>query len=263
MNAPEAALTEDAYLGGRLTLCQPARGLRAGADALFLAAAVPAKPGERVLEAGVGTGAASLALIARVGGIAVVGIEIEPAHAALAHENTRANRLAGTLEVVEGDIAAMTPAALAASGHAPPFDHAMANPPYFEPAAAQAPADPARCRARIAGSEGLDIWVARLADALAGDGTCTMIHRAETLGRVLAAMQRRLGAVTVLPLAPKLGAAASRVIVQARKGARAPLRLLPPLVLHRPDGRYTSAAERVLREARAIALDGAEEQPEP
>jgi len=256
MSAPEApGHTADAFLGGRLTLGQPARGVRAGSDAVFLAAAVPARPGERVLEAGLGTGAAALALLARVGGLAVVGVEIEPGQAALARQNAARNGLADRLAVVEGDIAAMTPATLGRLGTPTPFDHAMANPPYFEEEASRVSPDPARARARVAGAGALDLWVARLAEALAPGGTLTLIHRAEALGRVLAALEGRLGEVAVLPLAPRRGQPAARIIVRARKGSRAPMRLLAPIVLHRPDGRYTSAAERVLRHARALCLD--------
>ena len=48
MNPPVA----NGFLGGRLRLWQPARGYRSGADAVMLAAACPARPGERVLELG-------------------------------------------------------------------------------------------------------------------------------------------------------------------------------------------------------------------
>jgi tRNA1(Val) A37 N6-methylase TrmN6 len=44
------------------------------------------------------------------------------------------------------------------------------------------------------------------------------------------------------------------VIVSARKGSRAPLALLPGVVLHRDDGGYSPAAEAVLRDA--VALEG-------
>ena len=57
---------DDAFLGGRLVLRQPARGYRAGADAVMLAAACSARAGERVLELGCGAGAALFCLGARV-----------------------------------------------------------------------------------------------------------------------------------------------------------------------------------------------------
>ena len=66
---------EDAFLGGRLTIRQPVRGYRAGADPVFLAAAVAAKPGERVLELGCGVGTALLCLGARVAGLDLTGVE--------------------------------------------------------------------------------------------------------------------------------------------------------------------------------------------
>ena len=57
------------------------------------------------------------------------------------------------------------------------------------------------------------------------------------------------GSVLLLPLAPREGQAAKRVLIMARRGGRGPARLLPPFVLHGPDGAFTPAAEAILRDA--------------
>src|SRR5690242_9396567 len=90
----ELATTEDAFLDGRLTIAQPVSGSRAGLDAVFLAAACPARPGHTVLELGSGSGIVSLAVAARVDGVMVTGVEVQPALCALATENARRNGLA-------------------------------------------------------------------------------------------------------------------------------------------------------------------------
>lgn len=258
MNAPESVppgLSEDRYFGGRLTLRQPLDGLRAGDDALLLAAAVPAKTGERVFEAGIGTGAAALALLSRVTATNVVGVEIDAGHASLARDNARLNRLDSRLQVIEADLAAATAAFLRGRDVEVPFGHAFANPPFHSAGRVRAPRAASRERAHVAAPASLEMWIARLADLVTGGGSVTVIHLAMSLGPLIAAFEARLGGIVVLPLAPKAGGDATRVIVRARKGSRAPLRLMAPLVLHGAGGDYTSSAEAVLREGAGLDLD--------
>lgn len=215
-------LRRDGFLNGRLQLWQPARGYRSGADAVLLAAACPAQPGEAVLELGCGAGAAILCLGWRVPGITATGLELQPAYAALARRNAEENGL--RLEVIEGDIAAM-PAGLRARS----FDAVITNPPYFRDLTP--PPDAGRGLARhenLALADWLDAGLRRLRPG----GSLTVIQRAERLTEILATIATRVGAIRVQPISARRGRAASRVIVTARKGARAPLHLLAPLVMH-------------------------------
>lgn len=247
---PEDALTRDAFLGGRLEAWQPRRGFRASADAVLLAAAVPARPGEAVLEPGCGAGVAALCLAARVPGLTLTGLELQPAYAALARRNAAAAGAA--LDVIEGNVAA-PPAALKGRG----FDHVMANPPYFPVGAGTAAADAGR-EAALREAVPLGAWADLAARRLKPGGTLTMIQLAERLPDMLAALDARMGSVEVKPLAPRAGRAAGRVILRARKGGRAPFRLHAPLVLHagpahRGDGDdATPEAARILRAGGAL-----------
>jgi len=81
----------DQFLGGRLTVAQPKTGYRAGVDPVLLAASVPAGRGESVLELGCGVGVASLCLAARVPGLKITGVEIQPDAAILAAQNAQHN----------------------------------------------------------------------------------------------------------------------------------------------------------------------------
>ena len=242
--------SDDAFLGGRLTLRQPARGYRAGADAVMLAAACPAVPGERVLELGCGAGVALFCLGARVPGLALSGLERQPPLADLARHNAAATGMPA--RIITGDLSDM-PAMLRAEC----FDHVIANPPFF--AAGTAAPDTARAAARHEDTP-LATWIDAGLRRLAPRGTLTVIHRAEALGRILAALESRAGAITILPVSARRGRDAGRVIVAARKGAGAPLRLLDPFVLHEKaahdgDGEdLTAAAQAVLRHAAAINL---------
>lgn len=240
----------DGFLGGRLRIVQPKGGYRAGADAVMLAAACPACPGERVLELGCGAGVALLCLGARVGGLELTGLELQPAHAELARANAARNGIAA--RILQGDLRRM-PGVLRLES----FDHVIANPPYFR--SGTAAADPQRGLARHEDAP-LSQWLDAALRRLRPGGMLTLIHRAERLGAILAGLDGRAGAVTILPIAARAGREAGRVIVQARKGAGAPLRLLSPFVMHaRPshsgDGEdLTEAACAVLRQAAALDL---------
>ncbi len=245
------ALTEDRLLDGRVRLLQAAGGYRVAIDPVILAAAVPARAGETVLDLGCGTGAAALCLLARVPGVAATGLECDPATAALARDNAAANGVADSFQVLEGELLA-PPEALRRAR----FDHVLLNPPYLDPARARLPEDADRRRSHGEAAAGLADWLDLGLRRLRDDGTLSVIHRAERLDEILAVLSGRAGGVVVFPLWP--GGAepkpAKRMVVRARKGSRAPLILHPGLVLHRPEGGYTAAAETVLRGAAPLPI---------
>ena len=243
-------ITEDAALDGRVRLRQPARGYRAGVDAALLAAACDAGPDERVIEAGCGAGAALLAAAVRRPGARFVGVERDPAAAALARENVALNGLAERVEIVEGDAAVQFSAL-----RRPAFDAALANPPFFDDPQALRPPSPERRGAWIA-EAGLAAWTEFLLKAVREGGTITLIHRADRLADILAALAPKAGSVQVRPVHPFADEPAKRVLVRAVKTGKAPLRLLPPLVLHeRPDGKHTAETEAILRGRAALGWD--------
>lgn len=252
-------LTSDAFLGGALDILQPAGGYRAGLDAVLLAAACGARVGEgaRVLDVGAGVGVAGLCVARRITDAHVTLVEREPALAGTARENVVRNKLSDRIHVVELDImdggagihrAGTSDAAIRAGA----FSHVIANPPYFaEGRGTRSPAD-LKAAAHQMADGALDQWCRFLATAAAGDGLMTVIHRAEALGALLDGLDRRFGALRVLPLHPRAGAEAHRVIVQGRKGSRAPLRLLQGLVLHGAGNAFVPAIEAVLRDGAGL-----------
>jgi tRNA1(Val) A37 N6-methylase TrmN6 len=235
--------TEHALLGGRVRLREGALGYRAGMDAVLLAAACDARPGDRVLDAGCGAGAVLLMVAARRPDVRLVGVERDPAALARAQENIGLNGLAERADAVPGDAAAP----FSRLG-LPPFDAALANPPFFDdPAALRAPA-PQRRDAWIT-PEGLGAWLAFLGKAVREGGAVTIVHRADRLADLLAGLAPGVGALQIRPISPFADAPAKRVIVRGLKTGKAPLRLLPPLVLHPRDGgaKHTAEAEAILR----------------
>jgi len=252
MAAKPAEVTEDAVLGGRLVLRQPRRGHRVGHDAMLLAAACSARPRQRLIELGAGVGAAGLAVARRVDDLALTLIEIDPALAALARENAQRNGLAERTRVICLDVAA-SPADFAAAGlsHGE-ADHVLMNPP-FNPAQNPSP-DRSRRLAHVGTGDTLRRWVETAARLLRPAGTLTLIWRADGVDAVLAALAGAFGGVGILPIHPKPGAPAIRVLARAVKESRAPLALLPGLVLADADGQPTPEAEAVLRGGALLAL---------
>lgn len=254
MGFSDDQLSDDGFLGGRLTVLQPREGYRAATDPVFLAAAVPAQPGESVLELGCGAGVASLCLAARVHGLHLTGLELQEDYAGLALRNAARNGIA--LQVVQGDVAAM-PAELRGES----FDHVITNPPYYGFAGGSAAQDAGR---EIALREVLPLrdWLSAGLRRLRPGGWMTVIQAADRLGDVLAGLNGPTGAIHVLPLTPRIGRPARRVIVQARKGARGPLVLLPPLVVH-AGAHHPGDAENFSAIARSVLREGASLQLRP
>lgn len=236
------AITEDGLLNGRIRLRQAARGYRAGLDAALLAAACDAGPGQRVIEAGCGAGGALLAAAARRPGASFTGVERDPRAVALARENVALNELGERVSIVEGDVALR----FAGLG-LPPFDAAMANPPFFDdPGALRGPA-PERRGAWMA-DDGLEAWIGFLSKAVREGGAITVIHRADRLGDILALLAPKAGSIQIRPIHPFADEPAKRVLVRAIKTGKAPLQLLPPLVLHdRDGGKHRPDVEAILR----------------
>ncbi len=251
MDEPAPTITQDRLLGGRLTLRQPKPGYRAGADAALLAAAVEAAPSERVIEAGCGPGAALLQLALRQPGARLTGIERDPAAGALARDNIGLNGLDDRVEALPGDIAEGFPAL-----GLEPFDAAMANPPFFDDASAMRAPHPARAGAWMA-DDGLEAWIRFLLQAVRDGGRITVIHRADRLADLLAHLDAQAGSFRIRPVQPFADTPAKRVLVRAVKRGRAPLVLLPALVLHPREGggKHTAEADAILRGDAGLGWD--------
>lgn len=246
------SLTEGFLLGGQVVHAQAHAGHRTGIEPVLLAACVPARPGERVLEGGTGSGAALLCLARRVPGLTGLGIERDPDQAGIARGNIAANHLDG-LDIRTGDLTDLEVDALLEAGVL--VDHSLANPPWHAEAATASP-HPARDAAKRAPSGLFVQWAAALAAPLRHRGTLSFITSAATLSACLEAFTNAgCGSHAILPLWPKPGRAAKLVLLQAVRGGRGPTRLLPGLVLHRPQGGYTEAAELVLRHGAALPMD--------
>lgn len=235
----------DLLLGGRLKLEQPARGHRAGTDAILLAAAVPQDFVGLLADAGAGVGSAGLAAGLMGAGRDLLLIEREPELAALAARNLTANGLQGRVATCD----LLDPKSRRAAGiEEGGADLVISNPPFLDPGEGRASPDDLRARAHVFDEAGgLDKWVRACVAIGAAQAEIILIHRADRLSQLLAALEGRTGGMAILPIHPREGEDATRVLIRAKKGSRAPLRLRPPLVLHQADGRFTPQAEAIHR----------------
>ena len=236
--------TEDHFLNGSIVARQPRKGFRSGLDAVMLAAAVPANVDDDVLELGCGAGVASLCLAARCRPVRITGIEVLSELAGLAEANARINGMEQYLRFVTGDALALPPLLRR------DYDHVFSNPPFHDDSGEKSPRD----ERALALSDGarLGDWLSAGIRRVRSQGTFTAILRADRLSEALAHLPGQ--GVALFPLWPRTGEVAKRVIIQVRKGSRAPLALRPGLVLHESDGRYTPAAAAVLRDGGSLAL---------
>ena len=239
--------TPDKFLDGRLSLLQSEDGYRAGMDAVLLAAALQAEDGQDLVEFGCGPGAALLCAASRLDACRFTGFEIDPDAASLARRNVALNGMEARVTVETGDIAALE---AGVGAHQVFF-----NPPFFDDASALRTPKPGKQTAWLAGDTPLSAWLDAAARVLRAKGRLTLIHRADKLADILEGLAPRFGSISVKPVLPHADRDAKRVLVTARLGGKAPLRLLPPMVLHDegPDP-HTPEADAILRGRAVIDL---------
>ena len=244
MTEPGDELTEDAFLGGKLCLRQPKSGHRVGHDAMLLAAATPARSGDRVVEFGAGVGAAGLAVAKRVGGIKLVLVEIDEKLADLARGNTVSNAVGADVIVLDVTSAA---AAFTAVGLSPDsVDVVLMNPPFNDSARHRASPDKARASAHVATAATLEGWIHAGGRILKSGGVLAMIWRADGIAEVLAALDRGFGSLAILPVHADVTSPAIRVLVRAVKGGKAPARIQPALILNDESARPNQKVQDIL-----------------
>jgi tRNA1(Val) A37 N6-methylase TrmN6 len=230
----EAGTTTDRFLDGAVSVIQPAKGYRAGMDAVLLAASLQAEAGQVLAEAGCGAGTALLCAAHRLAGCAFTGFERDDGVRVLAIEGVMANAMTGRVTVRAHDV-----------GERPrdlenQFDQSFCNPPFFEPGTVRPPA-PGREAAYLAETP-LKAWVLFLHHITKPGGRITLVHRAAMLGELLELLGPRAGEIEILPVRPAPGAAAGRVLIRARKGLRrGPVTLYDGLALHETAGGPSTA----------------------
>ncbi len=247
---PSAAVeqTDDAFLDGRLQVLQPRKGYRAGIDGVLLAAAVQPEPGARVLDVGAGVGIVGLCLARRLPQVRITMVERDPGLAGLARQNVDRNGFGDRARIILADVTRPLADCPELAGAAGTCDHVLAYPPFLVEGRGTAAGDGVKAQANAMPEGALDQWVRLMATMARPDGHIGLIHRADALPEVLDALAGRFGGAAILPLHPRPGASASRILVRAVKGSRAPLQLLPGLALHGTGNDFRPEIAAVLRD---------------
>jgi tRNA1(Val) A37 N6-methylase TrmN6 len=246
------ACTEDAFLGGQLRLRQLKSGHRAGHDAMLLAAATPARRGDRVVDLGAGVGAAGLAVARRVAGIDLVLVEVDEELAGLARGNAAANEIAA--DVIVLDVASAADAFAGAGLQPDSVDAVLMNPPFNDPSRHRLSPDQTRAAAHMASSATLENWVHAARRILKSGGTLTLIWRADGIAEVLAALGVGFGSLAILPVHGDPKAPAIRVLVRASKGGKVPAQIYPALMLNDESGVPNKEVQEMLSGKRLLPL---------
>ena len=252
-------VTIDAWLGGRLSLEQPARGHRVGSDAALLAAAAFGEP-KRIVDVGSGVGAVGLAAGLRRPEAQIALVEIDEASAAMAQRNAERNGMAARVQIVVCDVTSAKARRVAGllDGGA---DLVLTNPPYYEEPRSQASPDLGRARAHVlprgtSAESALMAWMRASVALLAPRGRMIIVHRPDRMFEIVSALEGRCGGVTILPVYPRAGAPAHRILIAGTLGTRAPPRIAPGLVLHGADGAMTLEAVAAHRGEAALNWGG-------
>lgn len=254
----QTPVTDDAFLGDALHVLQPARGYRAGVDAVLLAATVgtEAVTGDsvRVLDMGAGAGVVGLCLARRIDSARVTLLEREPELADLARQNAARNGLADRVGIIEGDVTGKAGLLRQAGLEEDAFDAVLANPPFHVTGHGTTPGNALKAVSHAMDVDQIEAWVRCAARLARPGGTFTMIHKADAIADILAAFGQRFGGVKVKPIYARKGEPAIRVLVRGMKGSRAPLEITQPLALHGPGQGFTPDVTDILRQGASFAI---------
>ncbi len=242
--------TVDAFLGGLVTLVQPRKGHRAGLDAALLQALVPHDSTGYAIDLGAGVGTVAFCLAARAPALSVIGVERDPGLVACGLEAlTRPENVAfaGRVRLVAADVTDLRGLRDRIALPRETMEWVLMNPPFAPKGRVSQSPDALRRDAHVASEGLLASWSATAAALLEPGGALGLLHRADALPEVLDALSRHYGGICIWPVHPSEAAAASRILVTARRGSRAPSRIMPGLVLHQEAGAWTPRADAILR----------------
>lgn len=241
--------SEDNFFRGRFSALQPiGTGHRSGLDALLIAAGLPLNAKGLVVDLGSGSGVAGMAAACANLELTAVLVEKNKLMVDLANKSLgleKNQHFATRLRVLEADVM-LSGLEREKKGLAPNMaDFVIMNPPYNHEGQRASP-DKIKAEAHVMGVSGLDSWMRTAAAILKPGGTLIMIYRTEKLGEVIACSTGRFGGVSIVAVHSKEHEPAKRLIFKMKKGSRAPLKILPCLVIHNDEGGPTDVADSLL-----------------
>lgn len=243
----EIPFKEEYLLSKRVLLRQPKGENRPTLEAIFLAAAVQAQPGETVLDINANVGAASLCLAIRCPQVKVVGLEPQRELVRYTSDNIKTNRLMGQVEVLQGELLKPPPRLAAGT-----FSHVMVNPSFSDQLPNTSATFKAHTDSSLSNNSYLIQWARFCLLMVRPLGTITFIHHANYLDQILTFFAGKLGNINLYPLWSKQNEPAKYILIKGTKNATGPTCLLPGMILQHGGGQYTAAAEQIIHHGKSL-----------
>ena len=234
--------TTNKFLGGKVLLKQNRLGLCATSDSVLVAALVPIKQNETILDVGAGNGIVGLCVNARKK-CRTTAIEIQKNLCQLIQENALLNKQ--EITIFQEDIFSSKDAI---KGQL--FNHIVTNPPFYEKGTNMRKSQEQR-KAYVQDFD-LKKWIEYCLKHLRAKGSFCLIHRPEMLGEILSFLSPKLGNIEIFPIVSKEGKPANRILIRGYLNKKGPLTLHSPLIMHTKDNKRTELAEKILRFGEAI-----------
>ena len=251
------SVTTDHFLDRSIAVKQiKGSGHRSGLDAIMLAATLPGDLHGQVADLGAGAGVVGMAVAHRCPASQVDLFEIDAGLVELSNQSLKLDQNSHLLERVKShctDVTLADQPLLSVARKPGTYSAIVCNPPYND-AGHQASPDESRALAHVAAPTTADVWVKTAAQMAAHKACLALIVRPANLTEYLSSIQRSFGNVILKPLHAKHDEPATRLLIGSRKGGKAALKMLPPLVLHQSDGAFSQEAEEILRGRSAIDL---------
>ena len=242
----------DKLLGGRVELFQPKQGFKATTDSVILAASIPFKQGERAIDLGSGLGVASLCLVARVSDAKVIGLEKNNDLVSLSNKSAKYMNVADRINFISCNIFNIEKPLYDSLNN---MDHVILNPPWYSDRPFNRMENKEKRNAKVELNADLYDWLKVCRSLLSRRGRVTLIHRAESLSKVIFSLvKNQFGDITILPVMSKSGASAKTIVVSALSGSKGKCNIMSNIYLHDRRGNYTRTAEDILRNAKPTAL---------
>lgn len=206
-----------------------------GMDAVLLSGFAKAKPGERVLDLGTGTGIIPILMEAKTKGEHFTGLEIQPESADMAARSVAYNHLEEKVDIVTGDIKDASKIFGASS-----FDIITTNPPYM--IGQHGIKNDTDCKA-IARHEilcSLDDILRESAKILKPSGRFYMVHRPFRLAEILDKMvEYRIEPKRMRLVYPFINKEPNMVLIEGLRGGKSHMIVEKPLIVYKEPGVYT------------------------
>lgn len=233
--------TPDVPGAWRLTLHQNPHGYRFALDAFLLADFVSSCSAGPVIELGTGCGVVACLLARRFPAVAIVGLELQAGLAVAARRNVTRNGLGHRVGIVRGDMRGAV--SCLAPGR---FGAVVCNPPYRAVGRGRLNPNPEKAIARHEVAVRLDQVVMAARCLLKRRGRLALVYHPSRLAELCSRLQaadlntRRMRFVHPEPCGP-----ATMVLVEALRGGRDALEVLPPLVVYQAPNVYSAEMQAI------------------